>query len=487
MILPAEKSNRYLRHTIMPEIGASGQTRLLESHIAVFASSARCVAPLLYYLVSSGLGNIKCFIEGIEGISPLVENLRDLNPDVNIIEMIELSDAAEVFHNCSGNTEKNTSCRIIFGNYDFIKNIIKSINNINDRCKTHYVPTIIAAVENWQGIIQAVKKPENTFLFNNTVSGHAIISTAPANKLAVGYLFSCCLAGALAAIESIKLCLNIGNFLECPLYFDLLTMNFKKLNGNDNIPNAHHLPSEEKPDDIQNKILDSKVLIVGTGGLGSPAAYALSLSGVGSLGLVDSDRVEISNLNRQILHSTSRIGTPKVKSAEVFIRKLNPNINVITYETRFTKSNAMRIIRDYDVIIDGVDNLPTRYLLNDSCFFAEKTLVEAGVLRFEGLGMTLVPKKGHCYRCIFPEPPPANSIPSCSQAGILGPVPGVMGFIEAAEAFKLLAGIGKTLQSQLLIFDALDLDFRITQVKRDENCPLCGEMPSIKEPIEYEI
>lgn len=493
MILPEEKIYRYMRHIIMPEISGSGQKTLLESNVAVFAKSARFVATMMYYLVSSGIGGIKCYFDDYEDMEPLMEKLRDLNPDV-LIERMEFSEITAKFQNTYEGPEKKLSCRIIFGDCNFIKNmfeITKKPFNIRTSftAKPHYIPTIFAVTENWRGVIQTVKNPENAFPFNSLFFGQTIISTDGENSPNLGYLFSCFLAGTLTAIESIKLCLNLGNLSEKPLYFDLLTMNFERLKDNDSMVfnGPAHLPSEKKTDDIQKKMSDAKILIVGTGGLGSPAAYALALAGVGTLGLVDSDSVEISNLNRQILHSTSRIGTPKVKSAEVFIRKLNPAVNVITYETRFTKSNALQIIRDFDVIIDGVDNLPTRYLLNDSCFFAGKPLAEAGVLRFDGLGTTVVPKKGHCYRCIFPDIPPAGSIPSCSESGILGPVPGVMGFIEAVEAVKLLTGIGNTLQNRLIIFDAMDLDFRLTNVRRDANCPLCGENPSIKELIEYEI
>jgi molybdopterin/thiamine biosynthesis adenylyltransferase len=467
----------------MPEISGPGQKTLLESRAVIFARSARPAAPMLYYLVSSGIGHIKCYFDDSAGMESLKENLRDLNPDV----WIEMNEFAETKAK-SQNASEKISCLIVFGDINFIQNMRNNMNEPFDidtvsGLQSHHVPTVFAAAEDWWGVIQTVKNPENAFLFSDTVFGNTIISTSPKDDQPVGYWLSCCLAGALAAIESIKLCLNLGNSSENPLYFDLLAMNFEKLKYNIAPP---PLPSKQNTDDIIKKLLDSKVLIVGTGGLGSPASYALALAGVGTLGLVDSDCVEISNLNRQILHSTSRIGTPKVKSAEIFIKDLNPIVNVVTYEARFTKTNAMQIIKDYDVIIDGVDNLPTRYLLNDSCFFAEKPLVEAGVLRFDGLGMTVVPKEGHCYRCIFPEMPPAGSVLSCSESGILGPVPGVMGFIEAAEALKLLAGIGNTLQNRLMIFDAMDLDFRITDVRRDENCPLCGENPYIKELAEYE-
>lgn len=491
MILPEQKIYRYMRHIIMPEISGPGQKTLLESCAAVFAKSARYAAPMMYYLVSSGIENIKCYFEDCEGIELLMENLLDLNPDV-LIDRLEAAEIIAKFQSNYECPENKLSCLIVFGDYNFIKHIIDSaIGPFGTRSgfadKSRHIPTIFVATENWRGAIQSVKKPEKTLPFNSKFFGQPITSTGGENGPAPGYLFSCCFAGALAAVESIRLCLNLGNVSEKPLYFDLLTMDFHRSSNDGAIPyNPFHLAAEEITEGIRKKLLDSKILIVGAGGLGSPAAYALALAGVGTIGLVDSDSVEISNLNRQILHSTSRIGMPKVKSAESFLKKINPDVGIVIYETLFKKSNAMEIIKDYDVIIDGVDNLPTRYLLNDACFFAGKPLAEAGVLRFDGLGMTIVPGKSQCYRCIFSEMPPAGSIPSCSESGVLGPVPGVMGSMQAVEAFKLLTDTGKTLQNRLIMFNALDLDFRIADVKRDLNCPLCGQNPSIKELMEYE-
>jgi molybdopterin/thiamine biosynthesis adenylyltransferase len=491
VILPKEMIYRYMRHIIMPEISGPGQKKLLESCVAVFARSAKDAAPLMYYLVASGTGHIKYFFENNEDIEYLIKNWQDLNPDL-LVEKVNFSlDTGKAYQN----QDEKLSCRIVFGDIDFIKRMLDSMNlefkdGSESMGNTYFIPTIFVLPSNWCGAIQNVRNPEGLICFFSLLNKLPFRLTAFENSPPFGRVFSRCLLGALAAIESIKLCLNLGSISENLLYFDLLKMEFQKLNTN-NVSaflNGVSQPMLEKMvDDIQMKISDAKVLIVGTGGLGSPAAYALALAGVGTIGLVDGDSVEISNLNRQILHSTSRIGTPKVKSAEMFLKKLNPHVNIITFETLFTKSNAMEIIKYFDVVIDGVDNLPTRYLLNDACFFSGKPLAEAGVLRFEGLGMTIVPNEGHCYRCVFPKIPPAGSIPSCSEAGILGPVPGVMGFIEAAEAVKIITGVGETLKNRLIIFDALDMDFRVTDVRRDTNCPLCGQNPSIRDLTEYEI
>ncbi len=235
----------------------------------------------------------------------------------------------------------------------------------------------------------------------------------------------------------------------------------------------------------QEKLRNASALIVGAGGLGSPSAYYLAAAGVGALGIVDGDSVEVSNLQRQILHRTGDLGRAKAESARQRIQTLNPGVSVISYPLRLNRDNIGEIIRDYDVIIDGVDNFPTRYLLNDACFFAKKPLVEAGVLQFLGQVMTIVPGEGPCYRCIFPEPPPAGALPSCQEAGVLGPVPGVLGTIQANEAIKLILEIGRPLIGRLLIYEALSGSFREVSIRPNPACPLCGEKPSITRLEEY--
>lgn len=224
---------------------------------------------------------------------------------------------------------------------------------------------------------------------------------------------------------------------------------------------------------------------MGVGGLGSPAAFALTLIGVGAIGLVDGDYVELTNLNRQILHATSRIGMPKVESARLFLNQINPSIDIKTYFTNLTKQNVMEVIKDYDVIVAGLDNLPSRYLLNDACFLMNKPLVEAGVLRFNGMGRTILPRSGPCYRCIFPQIPSQERIPTTLDLGILGVVPGVMGFVQAIEVAKILGGVGKLLKNNLLLFEALNMEFRVPSFRKDPRCPLCGQKPTITSLQEY--
>ncbi|MDN5346803.1 MAG: hypothetical protein PWP65_367 [Clostridia bacterium] len=226
----------------------------------------------------------------------------------------------------------------------------------------------------------------------------------------------------------------------------------------------------------QKKLKEGRVLIVGTGGLGSPAAFYLAAAGVGEIGLVDSDAVELSNLQRQILHHTGRLGRPKVESGRETLLALNPEIKVRTYHQRLDENNVKAIIRDYDIIIGAVDNFASRYLLNDACVAVGKTLIEGGVLQWDGLIMTIRPGLGPCYRCIFPETPPPGAVPGTRELGVIGVVPGVIGTLEAAEAIKLLLGVGRNLVGRLLLFSALDMRFREVKAERNPNCPACGKL-----------
>ncbi|MDP2954146.1 MAG: molybdopterin-synthase adenylyltransferase MoeB [Chloroflexota bacterium] len=235
----------------------------------------------------------------------------------------------------------------------------------------------------------------------------------------------------------------------------------------------------------QRKLLDSSALLVGAGGLGSPSGLYLAAAGVGKLGLVDFDRVDLSNLHRQVLHHTDDVGRPKVVSATETINSLNPDVQVVQYPFQLTSHNIMDIIRDYDVVVDGTDNFPTRYLINDACVMAGKPNVHGSVFLFEGQATVFMPGKG-CYRCLFPAPPPPGMVPSCQEAGVLGVLPGIIGLIQAVEAIKIALGIGRPLVGRLLLFDALDMQFREVTLRRNPNCPICGDQPTITHLIDYE-
>jgi len=235
-----------------------------------------------------------------------------------------------------------------------------------------------------------------------------------------------------------------------------------------------HLLLPEVGDVGQLKLLDSKVLLLGAGGLGSPAALYLAAAGVGTIGIIDMDVVDASNLQRQILHNLDRIGDRKVDSAKKTLTAMNPDVNVVTYDVRLGADNVLDIISGYDVIVDGTDNFPTRYLVNDAALLARIPVVHGSIFRFEGQVTIFDPYNGPCYRCMIPEPPPAELAPSCSEAGVLGVLPGIVGSIQALEAIKLLLGIGEPLIGRLLSFDALDESFRTFKVRRDPECPACG-------------
>ena len=235
----------------------------------------------------------------------------------------------------------------------------------------------------------------------------------------------------------------------------------------------------------QRKLLEAKVLIIGAGGLGGPAAIYLALAGVGTIGIVEFDAVDLSNLQRQVLHQTADVGKRKTESAKETLNAYNPDVNVVIHETPITSDNAMEIIPQYDIVVNGADNFTTRYLVNDAAYFAGKTLVDGSILLFDGQATVFVPGKG-CYRCLFPAPPPPGMVPSCAEAGVLGALTGVMGSIQAIETIKQILGIGESLVSRLLIVDALGMEFRVVKLRRDPQCPLCGDNPTVTELIDYE-
>src|SRR2546426_298791 len=250
---------------------------------------------------------------------------------------------------------------------------------------------------------------------------------------------------------------------------------------------SRHLLIPEVGEQGQLKLLDSKVLLIGAGGLGSPAALYLAAAGVGRLGVVDADVVDESNLQRQIVHSTERIGEPKVDSAKRTIETLNPDVQVVAYKERLTSENVERILADgWDVIVDGADNFPTRYLVNDASVWHGIPVVHGSIYRFEGQVTVFKPHEGPCYRCLFPTPPPPELAPSCAEGGVLGGLPGVIGTIQATEVIKLLLGIGEPLVGRYLLFDALEGSFREVRLRRDPDCPVCGDHPTITGYIDYE-
>jgi adenylyltransferase/sulfurtransferase len=249
---------------------------------------------------------------------------------------------------------------------------------------------------------------------------------------------------------------------------------------------SRHVLIPEIGKEGQLKLLDSKVLIIGAGGLGSPSAYYLAAAGVGTIGIVDSDLVDPSNLQRQILHNSKRIGEPKTESAKQTLEDLNPDVKVVPYQERLTRENVLQIFKDYDLIVDGSDNFPTRYLVNDASVLLRKTVVHGSIFRFDGQVSVFKPFEGPCYRCVFPEPPPPELAPTCDEAGTLGILPGIVGLFEANEAVKLLLGLGDPLVGRLIMIDALTVEFRTLRLKRDPECPVCGDGAKFKTLVDYE-
>jgi molybdopterin/thiamine biosynthesis adenylyltransferase/rhodanese-related sulfurtransferase len=265
------------------------------------------------------------------------------------------------------------------------------------------------------------------------------------------------------------------------------------LNDEQKIRYSRHILLNEVGEEGQLKLLTSKVLLIGAGGLGSPAAMYLAAAGVGTLGIVDFDAVDTSNLQRQLLHGTKDVGRPKVDSAADRLHDINPEVEVVSYPVPLSSANALEIIKDYDIVINGSDNFPTRYLVNDACQFLRKPLVDGSIFMFEGqvtVYHPAVPERGMeggpCYRCLYPDPPPPGEIPSCAEAGVLGVLPGIVGSLQALEAIKLILGAGEPLIGRLLMVDTLDMEFRTLNVPRDPDCPVCGENPTVTELIDYE-
>src|SRR5256712_9366729 len=258
------------------------------------------------------------------------------------------------------------------------------------------------------------------------------------------------------------------------------------LNNDEILRYSRHLIMPEVGMEGQLKLKRAKVLCIGAGGLGSPLALYLAAAGVGRLGMVDFDVVDFTNLERQIIHDTNDVGRPKLDSAKDTIADINPNVEVVAYETRLTSENALDIFRDYDIVADGTDNFPTRYLVNDACVLSGKPNVYGSIFRFEGQATVFYAKEGPCYRCLYPEPPPPGLVPSCAEGGVLGVLPGIIGVIQAIETVKLILGKGDSLIGRLMLFDALKMKFRELKLRKNPACPVCGAHPTVTSLIDYE-
>lgn len=264
-------------------------------------------------------------------------------------------------------------------------------------------------------------------------------------------------------------------------------MSGRKLDRDETLRYSRQIILSEIGYEGQEKLFNSKVLVIGAGGLGSPVLYYLAAAGIGTLGIADFDTVGLSNLQRQILHFTEDLRVKKVDSAEKKLRKLNPGISIIKHPVRINADNIEELIVPYDLVVDAVDNFPARYLISDCCYFMKKPLIEGAVLGFDGILMTIIPGQSPCYRCLYPMPPQDGVLPTCSDVGVMGMITGTIGSLQALEAVKVILGIGQTLSGRILTFDGLGLGFREVEWKKRSSCPLCGENPSVKELVQYEI
>ncbi len=461
MILPKEQIDRYVRQTIIPEIGEAGQKKLLESSVFVCGENVREISALTMYLAAMGIGNICCSLKDIHGYDDLFSNSIGLNSDVKI--RLAHDDRSEAH------------IRVFLGTGTFVKKAVKACRDTGLK----FIPSIISVTNQWRAVLKTFTDCRSLTDFMET------LNSDKKDNFSVSFMSD--MSGALCSVEAVKLCLNMGKTNDGLLLYDLFNMEFAAYESNE-IEKAmeYFYRADEKSDnEIFGKLSEAKVLIVGAGGLGSPVALALAAAGVGTLGVVDSDCVKASNLNRQVLHAISRIGMPKAESAKISLEKINPQITVNTYGEYLSRENAADIIETYDLVISAVDNIQTRYLLNDACYFMNKPLIEAGVLRFDGTATTIIPHEGHCYRCIYPN---VNSgVMSCVKAGILGAVPGIIGFVQAAEAYKVIVRAGTTLKNKILLYDGLEMEFDVINIEKNPECPLCGKNPTIKELQDYTV
>jgi molybdopterin/thiamine biosynthesis adenylyltransferase/rhodanese-related sulfurtransferase len=320
-----------------------------------------------------------------------------------------------------------------------------------------------------EGRIEALAPSRDTDIVLYCAGGSRS-ALAASTLLAMGFSNVASLAGGMTAWRS------AGGAVDKPLVFSAAQKNRY----------ARHIMLPEVGESGQAKLLNSRVLLIGAGGLGSPAGYYLAAAGVGTLGIIDDDVVDESNLQRQILHSTTRLGRPKVESAQQTLRELNPDVQVLGQRVRLGPANALELLRGYDLIVDGADNFPTRYLLNDASLMLRIPVVHASIFRFEGQLTSFLPWQGPCYRCLYPEPPPPDLAPSCHEAGVFGVLPGVIGVLQATEAIKLLLGIGESLSGRLMIYEALSAKFREMKLRRSPDCTVCSDPTRPIELIDYD-
>lgn len=455
MILKKDQITRYMKQIMIPEISRDGQEKILASSISIYNECVEAAEFALYYLAASGVGGADCCIADTAGWDGLSFKLNDLNGDIRLRLETE-ADKKNVLQ---------ASTRIVSGNPPYVRKALKNI--LNSDISEKFIPTIIALNYGWRGTIRTfLTKAELAEFFTELEKWPGFNSFDPTS---CGHKLSGYFSGLMAVQEHLKLALSIGKPLTSALYYDLFRMEFENV---PNIPGLfYRLDSFEPAESTAVTLSDAKILIAGCGGLGSPAAYSLVSIGIGSLGLADNGTVELSDLNRQILHSSSRLGMSKVQSAESFLKNVNPLADLSLHNVKLRKENISDIIKNYDLVIGCLDSLADRYMLNDACLAEGKPLLEAGVMDISGLVTSIIPGKGHCYRCIFPED---SAYSPNAEAGVLGPVSGLLGILQAVEAVKLLSGTGRLLRNKLLLLDAFDTDIFVVNSARSLSCKACS-------------
>ena len=466
--LTTQQVQRYMRQIIMPEISGRGQETLLETHVILYMPSVEWGEMMLAYLAAVGMGQVTCVLDDIDSGDGIMKHVQDLNPEMKL-KMIPVGEP-EIFP-----TESTQNAFIVIGPIEYVETHQQKLNQASretmetmENEPENQSPAVFVGVRPWQGTLQTRGYRQ--------VSTHT--QTNHTRHVSIGEGLSTSFGGIMAVIELVKLRLGIGQQLTKPFVYDLMNMTFGEEMGAE-VEDCHGVNINKnlnclKDNTLRQRLEKGKVLLVGSGGLGSPAAYALAKAGVGTLGLVDHDQVDLSNLNRQILHTTSRIGMPKVESGAKTLQMLNPEMTVNIYQERMTDKNADKLLQAYDLLLDGLDNLPSRYVANKAAVAAAKPFVSAGVLTFYGQSTSILPGDGPCYECVFPKSDDNGNAPTCEETGVLGAVPGLMGVIQAVEVIKQLCGLKPSLHNKYLMVDTLESDFTSIEFTQRPGCSICS-------------
>ncbi len=444
--LTPDQIQRYMRQIIMPEISGKGQQILLQTHIAVWMPSVSWGEMLLAYLAAVGFGHITCVLDEVESGKAILDHVQDLNPELQWL--VQESSEAD-----SDLLISSSNAALVLGPPNWVGSCHQKLSEQIGSQPPDF-PLLSVAIRPWAGVLtSSISQP--------MVQHHR----DQGEKDPVGTILSASFAGTMSVIQLVKARLGIGQSPKKPFQYNLMDMTFEETT-------EFNKYCSLRPD--YQRLSRSSVLLIGSGGLGSPSAFVLAKAGIGTLGLVDYDEVDLSNLNRQILHTTSRIGMPKVVSGAKTLQMLNPQITVNTYQEQLTEDNADMLLEKYDLLLDGLDNMPARYVANKAAAAASKPFVHAGVLSFYGQASTIVPGQGHCLECVFPQSEGEGNFPTCEEMGVLGAAPGLMGVIQAAETIKQLTGLPPSLQHRFLMVDTLETEFTLVDLSDREDCPVCS-------------